>query len=72
MKTPKHWLEDLVWEQTKDVVYNREHPKDQTADLVKLILELHNDEFSVQSRAFLQRLNINPSKYWKKYHDSTD
>lgn len=57
------WIAGIVRGELK----HREHPKDRAPELVQLILDLHDNRWSLKSDNFLRELNIDPEKYWKKY-----
>lgn len=63
------WLRNIVWEETQRASRHFDYPRtDRTAEIVRLILDLHDKKWSFQSDAFLRDLNIDPKKYWIKYN----
>ena len=65
----RNWLSEIVSEQVEMAVKHRRpvsSPND-TADIVRLMLDLHDEKWSFASDAFLRRMNIDPQPYWRKY-----
>lgn len=61
-------LRRIVWEETQEAsTHFAKLSNDRTADIVKLILDLNEKEWSFETDAFLRELNIDPAKYWDKY-----
>ena len=72
MNIIEKWLRNIVWEETQRAsTHFKQLNKDNTADIVKLILDLHDKKWSLESDSFLRTLNINPDKYWEKYNKAT-
>lgn len=63
------WVRNIVWEESQraSTHFKPLSQPDQTAKLVQLILDLHDKKWSHQTDSYLRELNIDPTKYWKKY-----
>jgi hypothetical protein len=57
MPSLREWFASIVREE----LYHRTHRADQTGDIVRLMLDLHDGKWSIQSDSFLRTLNIEPS-----------
>lgn len=68
LKRIEQWLRNIVWEETQEASKHfTKLSTDRTDDLVRLILDLNEKNWSFQTDRFLRELNIDPTPYWEKY-----
>ena len=64
MKIIKKFIYDIVVDATQELERRqRETSLNHTADLARLLIDCKNNKLSLQSRAFICRMNINPKDF---------
>lgn len=66
MKRIKKFIYNIVVDATQEIeIRQRENLLNHTADLARLIIDCKNNNLSLQSRAFICRMNIHPDTFNK-------